>query len=539
MGGSSKNDFDSDTSTGSDFHYYGLEMVEKKKNAKAIIYKTPDRVIPVVFLPGVMGSNLMSKEKDGDLIWRLDSIPGTLVWTTRGPAQRGKLLDPSNTFVDPRGAVQEENMKERRLFGSRTDRGWGEVGYMSYGDFLPWLQKVLNDNDEKQENQQTGNGKLTAREKLENYNLNAEVGETNLTTDEVNTSYKYLFPVHAAGYNWLASNSESAKNLSIRITKIINDYHSRGMKCEKVILVTHSMGGLVARHYSEMLKSNNGDSFVLGIVHGVMPDLGSPMAYKRMKMGEAGTTGLVIGANGAEMTPVLAKAPGPLQLLPGVSYGMGWLHIEGKKELLPESDPYTEIYTNRTAWWALREERFISPNLDNSNFINNEWLSYKDIINFKVKPFIEELNGHYHNNTYAFYGNDGAKYPSYAQVCWKDISSKKHSDLDDAKLVNEGVIFYPADINNQTTRYIGLITKNDGNIYKKFEFMPPKDPGDGTVPVCAAVIHSSKLKSQIGLSVDHEGAYKKFGDVIDSRLFSLRSIIKIAYEVKKTSLAYV
>jgi hypothetical protein len=94
-------------------------------------------------------------------------------------------------------------------------------------------------------------------------------------------------------------------------------------------------------------------------------------------------------------------------------------------------------------------------------------------------------------------------------------------------------------INNQTTRYIGLITKNDGNVYKKFEFMPPKDPGDGTVPLCAAVIHSSNLKSQIGLSIDHEGAYKKFGDVIDSRLFSLRSIIKIAYEVKKTSLAYV
>ncbi|WP_241575579.1 GPI inositol-deacylase, partial [Rosenbergiella nectarea] len=74
----------------------------------------------------------------------------------------------------------------------------------------------------------------------------------------------------------------------IRIDKIIAGYKASGRKCEKVILVTHSMGGLVARHYSEILDGNNGDKKILGIVHGVMPNLGSPMAYKRMKTGESG-----------------------------------------------------------------------------------------------------------------------------------------------------------------------------------------------------------------------------------------------------------
>lgn len=100
--------------------------------------------------------------------------------------------------------------------------------------------------------------------------------------------------------------------------------------------------------------------------------------------------------------------------------------------------------------------------------------------------------------------------------------------MNDSLVIEGGTIFYPADIKNQTVRYIGFIAKDNLNIYKKFELMPPKDPGDGTVPSCAAILHSSNLKSQIGLNVDHEGAYKKVGNVIDSRLFTLRSILKIA-----------
>ncbi len=94
--------------------------------------------------------------------------------------------------------------------------------------------------------------------------LGAETGESPLTTEEVALSYQYLFPVHAVGYNWLQSNMDSAQALADRIEKIIGDYKASGRKCEKVIPVTHSMGGLVARYYSELLDGEFGQKKILG-----------------------------------------------------------------------------------------------------------------------------------------------------------------------------------------------------------------------------------------------------------------------------------
>lgn len=48
-----------------------------------------------------------------------------------------------------------------------------------------------------------------------------------------------------------------------------------GMTCHKAIWVSHSMGGLVARYYSEV---TGGRIDLLGIVHGMMPTPGAPAA---------------------------------------------------------------------------------------------------------------------------------------------------------------------------------------------------------------------------------------------------------------------
>ncbi|WP_170143065.1 lipase family alpha/beta hydrolase [Enterobacter hormaechei] len=460
-------------------------------------------------------------------------------WLVRGAEERKKLLDPTKTVVDPSGTIETESPEERLLFSSRRDRGWGEVGAMSYGTFLPWLQEALNDNQIMLTNKTSKNGCLTLRERLMDKPLGAETGESPLTTEEVALSYQYLFPVHAVGYNWLQSNMDSAQALADRIEKIIGDYKASGRKCEKVILVTHSMGGLVARYYSELLDGEFGQKKILGIVHGVMPDRGAPMAYKRMKAGEAGITGLVIGGNGAEMTAVLAQAPGPLQLLPGKGYGMGWFHVEGLKQPLPQTNPYREIYTQRSVWWGLCEERFINTENKNINKVQLEqdWQSYVDIIDGKVRKFIEGLDGFYHEHTYAFYGNDGKNYPSYAELHWKDVSGKHTPEAYRSLVSEQGEIFYPADKFNQTIRYATLETPDQGYVSRKYELLPPVDDGDGTVPVRAAVINSPKLKAQLGVGVDHEGAYKS-DNTMDARWFTLRSIIRIAQQVKNTGLAY-
>ena len=516
---------------------YKAIATPKDKEQWLKLYKMPDRVIPVVFLPGVMGSNLMSP--DGKSIWKVDGTWSMKSWLVRGAEERRKLLDPTKTVVDPSGKIEPESPQERLLFSSRRERGWGEVGAMSYGTFLPWLQEALNDNQTMLTNKTSKNGSLTLRERLLDKALGAETGESPLTTEEVALSYQYLFPVHAVGYNWLQSNMDSAQALADRIEKIIGDYKASGRKCEKVILVTHSMGGLVARYYSELLDGDFGKKNVLGIVHGVMPDRGAPMAYKRMKAGEAGPVGLVIGSSGGEMTPVLAQSPGPLQLLPGKGYGMGWFHVEGLQQPLPHTDPYTEIYTQRSAWWGLCEERFINPVNKNMNKIQLEqdWQSYVDIIDGKVRKFIEGIEGHYHEHTYAFYGNDGKNYPSYAELHWKDVSGK-HTPKAYRSLVSEqGEVFYPADKFNQTIRYATLETPDQGYVTRKYELLPPVEDGDGTVPVRAAVINSPKLKAQLGVGVDHEGAYKS-DNTMDARWFTLRSIIRIAQQVKNTGLAY-
>ncbi|HGH4642662.1 TPA: lipase family alpha/beta hydrolase [Enterobacter asburiae] len=516
---------------------YKVIATPKEKEQWLKLYKMPDRVIPVVFLPGVMGSNLMSP--DGKSIWKVDGTWSMKSWLVRGAEERKKLLDPTKTVVDPSGKLETESPEERLLFSSRRERGWGEVGAMSYGTFLPWLQEALNDNQTMLKNKTSKNGSLTLRERLMDKPLGAEIGESNLTSDEVALSYQYLFPVHAVGYNWLQSNVDSAQALAGRIDKIINDYKASGRKCEKVILVTHSMGGLVARYYSELLEGDYGKKNILGIVHGVMPDRGAPMAYKRMKAGEAGITGLVIGGNGAEMTAVLSQAPGPLQLLPGKGYGMGWFHVEGLKQPLPQTNPYTEIYTQRSVWWGLCEERFINPEKNNEGkiLLEQDWKRFKNIINNHVSAFIEKLNGHYHEHTYAFYGNDGKNYPSYAELHWKDVSGKHTSEAYRSLVSEQGEIFYPADKFNQTIRYATLETPDQGYVSRKYELLPPVEDGDGTVPVRAAVINSPKLKAQLGVGVDHEGAYKP-DNTMDARWFTLRSIIRIAQQVKNTGLAY-
>ncbi|EJL88886.1 hypothetical protein [Pantoea sp. GM01] len=517
---------------------YKVIATPKDKEQWLKLYKMPDRVIPVVFLPGVMGSNLMNPD-DGNPVWTVNGNASMLPWIGRGPAKRKKLLDPTKTVVDPSGKIETESLEERLLFKSRRERGWGEVGAMSYGTFLPWLQEALNDNQTMLKNKTSKNGSLTLRERLLDKALGAEMGESNLTSEEVALSYQYLFPVHAVGYNWLQSNVDSAKMLAKRIEKIIGDYKASGRKCEKVILVTHSMGGLVARYYSELLEGDYGQNNILGIVHGVMPDRGAPMAYKRMKAGEEGIPGLVIGSNGAEMTSVLAQSPGPLQLLPGKGYGMGWFHVEGFKLPLPQTDPYTEIYTQRSAWWGLCEERFINPeNKDMDKIqLEKDWQLYVDIIDNKVRKFIEGLNGRYHESTYAFYGNDGVKYPSYAELHWKDASGKHTPEAYRSQVSEQGEIFYPAGKLNQTIRYATLEIPDQGYVTRKYKLSTPADDGDGTVPVRAAVINSPKLKAQLGVGVDHEGAYKS-DNTMNARWFTLRSIIRIAQQVKNTGLAY-
>ncbi|MGT2433905.1 esterase/lipase family protein [Cupriavidus basilensis] len=146
------------------------------------------------------------------------------------------------------------------------------------------------------------------------------------------------YPVHAMGYNYLQSNGESAKKIAKRITDIIQMYKANGRQCEKVIIVTHSMGGLVTRallHPSmETSKTRSSVSTTA-----CSPRLGSAAAYKRVRTGFDAASILdvpgqvarrIMGKTGKEVTAVFANAPGPLELLPIPSYPRGWLRVKAR-----------------------------------------------------------------------------------------------------------------------------------------------------------------------------------------------------------------
>ncbi|WP_312742196.1 lipase/acyltransferase domain-containing protein [Cedecea neteri] len=486
--------------------YYELTYHPKAENHVSVCLMPPVKVIPVIFIPGVMGSNLKNGEGE---VWQF-SASSLKKWLLANAKKRKQLLDPKSTMVDDGGEILNDRADGNK-FPSRRERGWGSAFYKSYGEALDRLQYLLSDDDILTENYFREAKLQTARQRFTGVRIGDEPMKQVLTEAETEHGHRFLYPLHVFGYNWLQSNADSAENLGAYIRKVLGMYHGR-LAVNKVILVTHSMGGLVARHYSENI---NGQDKILGIVHGVMPDLGSPAAYRRMKTGERGIIGMIIGDNAEKLMPVLAQSPGPLQLLPGMAYPSGWLKIEDSSGQLslPVSDPYEEIYLNKTAWWRLCEQDLLLGDAD------REWNEFETRINEDVQVFIKELNGKYHPQTWLFYGAS-ADHKSDAFLTWK----ARHF----LKQVPARGYSVPS---SPTYRH-------DGD--KTFELISAGTPGDGTVPVTAIRTAFPRIRGVLATDVDHEGAYaidpvdrsrSVYSDLSDALVFTVRSVVKIVQQV--------
>ncbi|CNB69749.1 PGAP1-like protein [Yersinia intermedia] len=486
--------------------YYELIPQAKEKNYVALCLVPPEKVIPVIFIPGVMGSNL--KNEDGE-VWQF-SAPSLKKWPLANAKKRKRLLDPKTTTVDDSGEILNDGADGKK-FPSRRKRGWGSAFYKSYGEALDRLQYLLSDDDILMDNYFREAQLQTARQRFSGVRIGDEPAEQVLTEEDTAHGHRFLYPLHVFGYNWLQSNADSATLLGTYIRRVLGDYHGR-LAVNKVILVTHSMGGLVARHYSENM---NGQENILGIVHGVMPDLGSPAAYRRMKTGERGVTGMIIGDSAEKLMPVLAQSPGPLQLLPSRAYGSGWLKIEGSSQRmsLPVDDPYEEIYLNKTAWWRLCEQDLLLGDTE------DEWTAFVKRVQVDVETFIEKLNGKYHPQTWLFYGAS-ADNPSDAFLTWKEQIPLR---VKEAQRVRKDA-GEPLELSPLRTH----------------ELISAGTPGDGTVPVTAIRTVSPRIRGVLATDVDHEGAYavdpvdrsrSVYSDLSDALMFTVRSVVKIVQQV--------
>ena len=516
------------------------------------------------------------------------------------PADRQKLLDPTNTEVysppDFKVPFSEEVGDGHTVFHPKEAlrRGWSEVHWDSYGESLVFFEQYLNNrfktnlNSEMLDKYKKEWKILQGKFENEDDNIFSkdfwnfeEIIKNFITKDEFSKLGECYLPVHAAGYNWTKSNKDSAKEIEEKINKIIDHYEKENQYFEmnsekKVIILTHSMGGLVARYYAKKDSSK-----ILGMIHGVQPVNGAPVVYRRMRDGTevedfdsgsipifrgfvhlfnlliAGGTSVVLGSSSADITAVMANSPGCLELLPNKKYGNSWLKVRyedltkptfnrehwvdryGRDQWygitvvdgypiydcfsLPEKgDPYQEIYSVRVQdkWWGMIDEDLIDPaNLHPKIKGKTSGPIFEYMRNLKkASDFHEELGDYFFDNTHAHYG-DFQTQPGYGEIIW--LSSGKSLKEDQCP---------------------GL---RDSNLGLKFE-LQHRDPdeegngwGDSTVPNLSAKalpkkvkvfpFRASKKESGKKESFDHQFSYKHPG----VRLSVLWSITKFIQLVKK------
>lgn len=536
----------------------------KDDKTPQVMHVLPKRVVPILFLPGIMGSNLrMNAErqqrlnKSNNVAWRLDKLNEVTEFLEASPVRRQLQLDPQATEVDcydggmaPTGNTHENagqrqdhskvrvalrfeidspllsddppSVTPRRTKEEKArERGWGEIRFNSYRHILEQCEQHLN-----------RHGPDSYWKRIIGHNP-AEWGAvanpaiTPLTEEEFKAATKdCLFPVHAMGYNWLQSNEDSARIVSRRIKNLILDYQRSGFACEKVIVISHSMGGLLARALIHPDMGNINDK-ILGIVHGVMPALGAPAAYRRMRCGfEEGKMGMnpapkFLGNFGNEVTAVLGNAPGGLQLLPNCAYGNGWLEIRRNGLLVDQfpknGDPYEEIYCLRNRWFGLLREEWLNPAGSQSAGIARTTRLLRE-----ARQFHLDLVDTFHEQSYAHYGADAAR-PSWDRIVWNLNDTNVDPAWVDYRITN--------DSRQGKLALAGKTIKGTPINGVSAELGPSQGAGDQTVPLRSSdrQLLSNRFKAifrQTGY--EHQTSFSN-DDALHSTMFS---IIKIAATMK-------
>ncbi|CAJ0706403.1 hypothetical protein LMG19089_04095 [Ralstonia edaphis] len=579
----------------------------------------PTKVIPIIFLPGVMGTNLrMSRQRQAFLnqkdnkAWRPDDLgpAGLFGGNTHQaqyltPSQRQLMFDPDEVEVDryeitedagkfdltgektqdsdarhqdvPNGLPDigllmsaplppaAEQWKAKRGKHESTAaqkarwRGWSEVLFRSsYGDVIKLMEERLNNmvlpifGGGAKINPLWSNENTNARVLGVNPSTWGGTGDA-LTEADILRIANCWYPVYAMGYNYLQSNGQSAKKIAKRVTDIIQMYKANGRQCEKVIIVTHSMGGLVTRALLHFEYGNIKDK-ILGVYHSVQPALGSAAAYKRVRTGFDAVSTLnvkgwvarnIMGKTGKEVTAVFANAPGPLELLPIASYPRGWLRVKaahddrlamalpatsdeplkayheemrlhqslGVKKPTPPAvigEPVYDIYgRSPKEWWRLLNPEWINPAKKKYLGIAPYGAAQRRIA--LAQDFHTNIKNLYHPTTYASYGADTSQ-KTYGSVTWRADTSDLASHGDPLMWT-----FESEDAEGK------IVVRTQGNRLLTLTLAPAEESGDQTVPAKASAeaVGGTHFR-QTGY--DHQKSY------LDDKVLAslLYSIVKIA-----------
>lgn len=556
-------------------HGYKLPVnPEKKQGTIAQGFATPKqdrvpqvlaipskRVLPIVFIPGIMGSNLRMRAdrqatlgEKSNIAWRPDNAAVTIPQYNDTPTERQLRLDPETTEVDiyvadgkpawSDGETADKRNEEVSVtftygmdrlngpllqsdlpgtVGAKTkdqkarERGWGEVYFSSYYHILASCETSMNTAfvggilDRYLAKHIVG----ISPSKWQAHSSPAiGVLDEKTVRDAVKDCW---FPVHAMGYNWLKGNMDSGVAIASRIELLIANYQQQGFQCEKVILVTHSMGGLVARAIIHPKMGNLNDK-VLGVIHGVMPAMGAAAAYKRVRCGfeGSGPAAKVCGHIGSNVTPVLGNAQGGLELLPSQAYGNNWLQVKHKgatlKSLPVKGDPYEEIYKLNGKWFGLLNQDWINP----ARLLGRGYKNTCMLLD-RAKSFHNAIENTYHDESYAHYGAD-PKRAAWHKVVWEIDNNASLSDVD--------FLTIKEDDEKGNMRVIDPTRRTNPTVPAELfsiALLDPVDAGDQTVPLhsAEAQLRSGKFKAIFRQSgYEHQASYSDKA-VISATLYSL------------------
>ncbi|MGJ9416239.1 esterase/lipase family protein [Massilia sp. CMS3.1] len=536
-------------------------------------------MIPVIVVPGIMGTNLKAKAKPrlgriineknakvplGDKAWRppngmQEGLNASIEWGRFSAADRQEIFDGPTLEVDDAGAVTLLDAVDGYVLTEADvrQRGWGEVHADSYGILLHALQTRLN--------QTFGFDEQTKKRVLQQHWKDVMACEPQkwgvrefepLTENHLVKHAGHYFPVYAVGYNWLEDCEQSSQRLEKRILEIIEFWAQAKRSCDKVILVTHSMGGLVTRACAKRIPDK-----IAGIIHGAMPAYGAPAAYRRLACGtessspdsnpldnmEASALAKILGETTEKTTPVLATSPGALELLPNHLYPGPWLHVRittsiGKHQAAaattkasvaansPASSDYLhlpggrltnpyDMYRDMTSWYRLINPALSDPADKYREKPGGVEKAIKSAIETAEK-FHRALGDYYHPNTYAFYGADQYR-RSYGRVRW--VAKQQAGAATVVTAANVGAARFLSHT-ALGQRRVRLEEKAD----LLFELEEQDARGDGTVPHQSGMGPSGKAKQVFATQgYDHQGAYNHS----DMLMLTLRLIVKIVQEM--------
>lgn len=299
------------------------------------------RVIPVIVVPGVMGTRL----RLGEQTITLPSIdPRTMerrrftvrvAWDPDSRLEMFKLVLVRREGHDALCATLNSQVpatitqKHDAYSAEQNRRGWGELPRDFYGGVLGYLDGL----------------------RLPGVDV----------------------PVYGVGYDWRQDIRDIRVGGAKRLKERVNEILSENANAEEVILVTHSMGGLVARW---AMKHEGLEKSVLGVIHCGQPAAGAVEFYLCCRQGAGvvhSTTyregalewamGYFLGSTNGEFCRLMSGLPGPVQLITSDQYkldrrdGRKWLRYRpgGRRQ----DDHYKQVRLcawERSVWEAYLDE---------------------------------------------------------------------------------------------------------------------------------------------------------------------------------------